>query len=139
MSSSKRYIDAFLLVLIVGLTLATGYIHFYVGGTMLLLNALGYVTLAAAVVGSALFLRRFLPLVLMALAAYATVTILGWMVMGPYFDVAYLAKGIEIVLIVTIIITLRRMWPETQAALQWLRALPSSLMNRGDKPTGTAK
>jgi hypothetical protein len=106
---------------------------------MLLLNALGYVTLAAAVVGSALFLRRFLPLVLMALAAYATVTILGWMVMGPYFDVAYLAKGIEIVLIVTIIITLRRMWPETQAALQWLRALPSSLMNRGDKPTGTAK
>jgi hypothetical protein len=139
MSSSKRYIDAFLLVLIVGLTLATGYIHFYVGGTMLLLNALGYVTLAAAVVGSALFLRRFLPLVLMALAAYATVTILGWMVMGPYFDGAYLAKGIEIVLIVTIIITLRRMWPETQAALQWLRALPSSLMNRGDKPTGTAK
>ena len=91
-----------LLAAIVGLTLATGYIHFWVGGTMLMLNAAGYFTLAALVVGSALFSRRALPLVLVALAGYAAVTIVGWLIIGPYFDIAYLAKGIEIALIASI-------------------------------------
>ena len=133
MNSSNRYVDAFLLALIVGLTLATGYIHSTLGGVMLTLNALGYFTLAGAVVVSAIFFRRFLPLVLIALAGYAAVTIVGWMVMGPYYNTAYLAKAIEIVLIITIAITLRRMRDETRAALMWLRQLPASVTARGGK------
>ena len=133
MKPRNRYVDAFLLVLIVALTLATGYIHFWVGGTMLLLNAMGYATLAVATVVTALFFRRFLPLVLMALAAYAAVTIVGWLIMGPYFDVAYLAKGIEIGLIVTIVITLRRMSEETQAAIVWALLVPAALLSRRDR------
>ena len=129
----RQSIDVLLLALIVGLTLATGYIHFWVGGIMLTLNALGYLTLAGAVVVTALFVRRLLPLVLIALAGYAAVTIVGWLIMGPYFDVAYLAKAIEIGLIATIAITLRRMAEETRAALAWLMLIPASLMGRRGK------
>lgn len=130
MKTSNRYVDAFLLALIVGLTLATGYIHSTLGGIMLTLNALGYLTLAVAVVVSAIFLRRFLPLVLIALAGYAAVTIVGWMIMGPYYDVAYLAKGIEVALIATIAFTLWRMSDETRAAVNWALALPAALLGR---------
>jgi len=96
MRSESRAVDALLLTVIVLLTLATGYIHSTLGGVMLTLNALGYFTLAGAVVVSAIFFRRFLPLVLIALAGYAAVTIVGWMIMGPYYSTAYLAKAIEI-------------------------------------------
>jgi hypothetical protein len=100
--TSTRHLDVVLLTVIVVLTLATGYIHYWVGGTLLLLNAAGYFTLGAAVVLSAAFYRQGLPLVLLALAAYTGVTIVGWLIMGPYFDVAYLAKAIELGLIGTI-------------------------------------
>jgi len=137
MKPRNRYVDGFLLALIVGLTLATGYIHFWVGGTMLLLNAAGYATLAAAVVISALFFRRFLPLVLIALAGYAAVTIVGWLIMGPYFDVAYVAKAIEIGLITTIAITLRRMSDETRTAVSWAISVPGTLLGRRNRPAAT--
>jgi len=133
MRTQWRAVDALLVAVIVVLTLSTAYIHYYVGGTMLLLNALGYLTLTVAVVGSALFARRFLPLVLIALAGYAAVTIVGWLIMGPYFDVAYLAKAIEIALIATIAFTLWRMREETRAALTWLRQLPGSMTAKGGK------
>jgi hypothetical protein len=125
---SRRSIELALLALIVGLTLATGYIHFWVGGILLTLNAAGYATLAVVVVVTAVFMRRFLPLVLIALAAYAAATIVGWLIMGPYFDVAYLAKGIEIVLITTIAITLRLMADETRAAVTWALHLPQAIL-----------
>jgi hypothetical protein len=139
MSSGNQRLNAVLLTVIVGLTLATGYIHFWVGGTLLLLNAAGYATLAAATVIAALFLRRFLPLVLMALAAYAAVTIVGWMIMGPYFDVAYLAKAIEIVLITTILIFLRRNSEDTRAAIAWMLSVPAALISRGERQPAAEK
>ena len=133
MASPRRPIDFVLLAVIVGLTLATGYIHFWVGGIMLTLNAAGYATLALAVVATALLVRRLLPLVLIALAGYAAVTIVGWLIMGPYFDVAYLAKAIEIALIVTIGLTLWRMAEETQAAVVWALLLPAALLAGRDR------
>jgi hypothetical protein len=113
----------FLLTAIVGLTAATGYIHFWVGGTMLLLNAVGYFTLAAMVILSAVLYRRALPLVLVALAGYTTVTILAWIAIGPYFDVAYLAKAIEIALIASIAVQLWITRDELQESLRWGRSL----------------
>ena len=128
MRSSMKPAEMALLAVIVALTLATAYIHYWVGGIMLTLNAVGYLTLAVAVVGSAALFRRVLPLVLLALAAYAAVTIVGWLMMGPYFDIAYLAKGIEIVLIATIAFTLRTMATETRAAITWAMGLPAAVL-----------
>ena len=88
-----------------------------------------------AVVVSAVFLRRFLPLVLIALAGYAAVTIVGWAIMGPYYDVAYLAKGIEIALISTIALTLWRMSDETRAAVNWALGLPAVVLGRRNPTT----
>ena len=109
--------------LIVVLTASTAYIHFWVGGTMLLLNSLGYAGLIVLVVGSAVFYRKALPLVLVALAAYAFVTIVGWLILGPYFDVAYLAKAIEIVLISSIAFYVWRTRPAIDDSVAWARAL----------------
>jgi hypothetical protein len=121
--ASGRYLDLAMLGTIVVLTLATAYIHYWVGGMMLMLNAIGYVTLAVLVTGSALFYRRALPLLLLALAAYAAVTIGGWLIMGPYFDIAYIAKGIEIVLIALIAVRLWLMRGELRESIGWGRSL----------------
>ena len=123
MRASSRYVDLILLSTIVVLTLATAYIHYWVGGTMLMLNAAGYLGLTVLVVGSAVLYRRALPLVLVALAGYAAVTILGWMVMGPYFDVAYIAKGIEIALIAIIAVRLWLTRGELRDSISWGRSL----------------
>jgi hypothetical protein len=130
MRTNARYLEPALLIAIVGLTLATGYLHYWVGGTMLMLNAAGYLTLAIVVAGSAVAYRRALPLLLVALAAYAAVTIAGWMVMGPYFDVAYLAKGIEIVLIGTIAFQLWRTRDELRESISWARSVLDRLLGR---------
>jgi hypothetical protein len=131
MSTSLRLFDWLLLALIVALTLSTSYIHFYVGGLMLMLNSLGYLGLAALVVGSAVFYRRVLPLVLVALAAYAAVTIVGWMIMGPYFDIAYVAKGIEIVLIASISFFTWTHRAEFRASIGWARSIVARVLGRG--------
>lgn len=112
-------VELALLAAIIVLTLSTAYIHYWVGGTMLMLNAAGYLGLTVLVVGSAVAFRRVLPLVLAALAAYAAVTILGWLVMGPYFFQAYLAKAIEIALIATIGVQLWRTRDELRSAIAW--------------------
>ena len=122
-----------LIAAIVGLTLATGYIHFWVGGTMLVLNAAGYFTLAALVVGATLFYRRALPLLLLALAGYAAVTIVGWLIIGPYFDIAYLAKAIEIALIASIGGHLWITRPELSESLRWGRSVFRKVLRR--RPT----
>ena len=129
--TSGRYFDLAMLGLIVVLTLSTGFIHFFkVGGMMLMLNGLGYAGLAVLVVGSALFYRRALPLVLVALAAYAAVTIVGWLILGPYFDLAYLAKGIEIVLIGSISFYMWRTRPQIDESVAWARALVTRVLGR---------
>ena len=119
--SAMRYIDVLLVTLMVILTLSTAYIHYWVGGMMLMLNALGYMGLVVLTIGSFVLLRRAFPIVLLMLAAYAAVTILGWLVMGPYFDVAYIAKGIEIVLIGTIALYLLRNRDDMKDSIAWAR------------------
>jgi hypothetical protein len=42
--------------------------------------------------------------------------------MGPYYDVAYLAKAIEVVLIATIAVTLWRLRGEARESLGWARS-----------------
>ncbi|HEX9640720.1 MAG TPA: hypothetical protein VGB13_05345, partial [Candidatus Krumholzibacteria bacterium] len=118
MAADRRFVEALWIGLMLLLTALTAYIHYWVGGWLLIINAAGYAGLIVLVLGSWALYRRALPVVLGLLAAYAGATIAGWVVMGPYFDVAYLAKGIELLLIATIALWLRFHAAETRDALR---------------------
>ena len=83
---------------IVALTLATAAIHFSLGGTLFLLNAIGYTVLAIGMVAPGPFARgRWL--IRCALIAFTAATIAGWIAFGARFDLAYLDKALEVALI----------------------------------------
>lgn len=97
---------------IVVLTLATAYIHFTLGSLLFLLNAAGYVGLAGLVAVSVVvrhrLVQRFAWLPRIGLIGYAMATIAGYLVIGPYFALGWLAKGIEVVLIGLVTVDLLR-------------------------------
>ena len=106
--SSLRPLDVVIRIAIVGLTLGTAYIHSTLGGLLFTLNALGYLVAAVAVViplGIAIRFRWFIRLGLMG---YAATTIIAWALQGPYFQLAYIAKGIEVTLIALLVIDFAR-------------------------------
>jgi hypothetical protein len=84
---------------IVGLTLATGWIHLTLGGLLFTLNGIGYVVAAAAMVAPLALAVRFRWFIRLGLIGYAITAIVGWYLMGPRYDVAYIAKAIEVALI----------------------------------------
>src|SRR5438876_9631655 len=94
-----RRSDVVVRVAIVSLTLATAYIHSTLGGLLFTLNAAGYVVAAVAMViplGLAIRFRWFIRLGLMG---YAAAAIVAWYLTGPRYELAYIAKAIEVVLI----------------------------------------
>ena len=91
------------------LALATGYIHSTLGGLLFTLNALGYLVAAVAMVIPLALAVRFRWVVRLGLMGYATTTIVGWAIQGPYFTTAYIAKAIEVALIVLLAIDFARM------------------------------
>src|SRR2546425_5118325 len=95
-----RTSDVVIRAVIVGLTLATGYIHLTLGGTLFTLNGLGYGVAAIAMAIPLGLAIRFRWLVRLGLIGYAAAAIIGWYLTGPRYDVAYLAKAIEVALIV---------------------------------------
>ena len=110
----SRTAGAALTTAIVGLTLATGYIHMTLGGLLFTLNALGYAGLAALVVIGAVapmaLVQRFSWFPRVALVGYAAMTIAGYLVMGPYFSLGWIAKGIEVALIALVVVDLLRVY-----------------------------
>ena len=104
-----RATDVVLRLAIVGLALATGYIHSTLGGLLFTLNAVGYLVAAVAVIVPLALAARFRWVVRLGLMGYAVTTILGWAIQGPYYSTAYLAKGIEVALIVLLAIDFARM------------------------------
>jgi len=104
----RSLFGALLTVAIVALTASTAYIHSTLGGMLFTLNAIGYSLLAVAiVVGAAAtwpIVVRFSWLPRIGLFGFALATILGWIVMGPYYDLAYIAKGIEVTLLALLVI-----------------------------------
>lgn len=105
---------ALLTAIIVGLTLATAYIHLTLGGLLFTLNGLGYIGLAALIVIGAVapiaVVERFSWFPRLALAGYAAMTIAGYLVMGPYFTLGFIAKGIEVALIAALVIDVVRVY-----------------------------
>ena len=84
---------------IVGLTLATGWIHLNLGGVLFTLNGVGYFVAAVAMIVPIAPAIRFRWFIRLGLIGYAVTAIVGWFLMGPRYDVAYLAKAIELALI----------------------------------------
>ena len=88
---------------IVVLTLATAYIHLTLGGLLFTLNAIGYAALALAMIVIAVvphpLVRRFDWMPRAGLAAYTATTIGAYLVMGPYFSLGWVAKGIEVAIL----------------------------------------
>jgi len=114
------------------LTLGTAYIHSTLGGTgltylMFTMNAIGYTILALALVAPIPLLSRFRWLVRLALLAFAVATIGGWLVFGARYDMAYLSKAIEVVLIGFLLVALWRYDGGPSGVIAKLRALPGDL------------
>jgi hypothetical protein len=104
---------------IVALTAATAYIHLGLGGMLFTLNGLGYIGLAVLYVIGAMapteLIRRFSWFPRIALMGYAAMTILGYLVIGPYFTLGWIAKGIEVVLIALVAVDILRVFGSPMA------------------------
>jgi hypothetical protein len=101
--STSRLAGLALSAAIVELTLTTAYIHLSLGGVLFTLNAIGYVALAVALaIGAAgphPLIGRFSWLPRVGLAGYTLVTIGAYLVMGPYFNLGWVAKAIEVAIL----------------------------------------
>jgi hypothetical protein len=89
--------------------LGTAYIHSTLGGLLFTMNALGYLVAAVAMIiplGIAIRFRWFIRL---GLIGYAATAIAAWAVQGPYYTTAYIAKAIEVTLIVLLAVDFARM------------------------------
>lgn len=93
---------------VAALTVATAAIHFSLGSLLFTLNGLAYATLAVALVAPIDIGRRFRWLVRLGLLGFTTMTIAGWVAFGARYDVAYLDKGIELLLIGLLLADIRR-------------------------------
>ena len=96
---------------IVVLTLSTAYIHFSLGGLLFTLNAAGYAALAVAWIVIATvshpLIRRFDWMPRVGLAGYVALTIVAYLVIGPYFTLGWVAKAIEVAILVLLAVDLR--------------------------------
>lgn len=97
----------------VELALTTAYIHFTLGGTLFMLNAAGYVALAAGMLLFALphgLAARFAWVPRLGLLGYTVTTIVAYLVMGPYFTLGWVAKAIEVGLVLVLAADLLRLY-----------------------------
>ena len=102
--TALRTSDVVVRAAIVALVLGTAYIHSTLGGLLFTLNSIGYVVAAVAMVIPLALAVRFRWIVRIGLIGYAAAAILGWAIMGPYYSTAYVAKAIEVALIVLVAI-----------------------------------
>ena len=129
-----------IVIAIVELTLTTAFIHLTLGGLLFTLNAIGYAVLAVAMVVIAtvshLFVRRFDWLPRVGLAVYTVATIGGYLVMGPYFSLGWVAKAIEIAILTLLVADLHRAYGSPSGLVR--AALASVGLGRGSRRIGLA-
>jgi hypothetical protein len=134
--TSLRPADVAIRAAIVALTLSTAYIHSTLGGPLFTLNAIGYVVAAIAVVVPLAIAVRFRWVVRVGQMGYAATAIVAWAVMGPYFSTAYIAKAIEVALIVTLALDFARHDGNPLALVRRELAALTSLVGRGTVAAG---
>ena len=124
---TNDWVDVVLVAGTVILTLATAYIHSTLGGLLFTLNAMGYTVLAVALIVPIPLFARFRWGIRLALLAFVLATIGGWMMFGARYDVAYLSKAIEVVLIGFLLVSIYRFDGGVAGVIAHLRALPGDL------------
>ncbi|HEX2142359.1 MAG TPA: hypothetical protein VHK28_08840 [Candidatus Limnocylindria bacterium] len=121
---------------IVGLALTTAYIHLGLGGLLFTLNGLGYAGLAAIyLLGAAAphpLARTFSWAPRVALIGYAALTIVAWAIEGPYFDLAYITKAVEVTLIALVVVDIQRVYGGVPSMVRVARA---SIFGIGSRPS----
>ena len=93
--------------LVVSLTVTTAAIHASLDGMMFLATAVGYATLAVAMIAPGP-IAQIRWLVRVALLGFTASTIGGWLLFGARFPLAYLDKGIEVALVAVVAFELWR-------------------------------
>ncbi|MEP6468815.1 MAG: hypothetical protein ABJC24_03510 [Chloroflexota bacterium] len=100
---ARRMAGLVMTAALVELTLTTAYIHYSLGGLLFTLNAAGYAVLAAGMALTAInpggLIGRLAWLPRVGLAGYTLVTIGGYLVMGPYFPLGWVAKAVEVAIL----------------------------------------
>lgn len=129
-----------LIAAMVELTLTTAYIHFTLGGLLFTLNAAGYAALAGAMLIVAFvphpLVRRFDWLPRVGLAAYTATTIVGYLVMGPYFSLGWVAKAIEVAILTLLAADIHRTYGSAAGLVR--AAATSAGMGQGRGPISAA-
>ena len=128
--TSLRASDIAVRAAIVALALATGYIHSTLGGLLFTLNAVGYAVAAIAIVVPLALAVRFRWIIRVGLMGYAATAILMWAIQGPYYQTAYIAKAIEVALIVVLAVDFARHDGNPIALVRRELAAFSSLVTR---------
>ncbi len=110
MTSSYTSTDIALRAGIIVLTLGTALIHFSLAfpDPGFILNALGYLTLLAALYLPVPQVARYRNAVRWVLIGYAALTISLWILFGERIVIGYTAKILEVALIVLLLLEARR-------------------------------
>ena len=114
---------------VVGLTLVTATIHAQLGGLLFLANAIGYTTLALAMVAPGP-IGQVRWLVRIGLIGFVAATIGGWLLFGARFPLAYVDKAVEVVLIAVVAVELWRSDGGPLGVVRQARGLVARLAGR---------
>jgi len=124
---------------IVALTAATAYIHLGLGGVLFTLNGLGYLGLAGLIVIGATapfaLAERFSWVPRVALMGYTAMTIAGYLIMGPYFTLGFIAKGIEVTLIAVLVVDIMRVYGSPMGLVRTALASVAPVLPERFRPT----
>jgi len=135
--TSLRTADVVVRAAIVALALATGYIHYTLGGVLFTLNAVGYAVAAVAMIVPLALAVRFRWVIRLGLISYAATAIVMWAIQGPYYSTAYVAKAIEVTLIVVLAVDFARHDGNPIAVVRReLAAFTNLVARRGTAPAG---
>ena len=136
--SRTRWAALALTLTLVELTLTTAYIHLSLGGVLFTLNAIGYAVLAAALVAATIphpLLRRVSWLPRVGLAAFTAVTIGAYLVIGPYFNLGWVAKAVEVAILTLLAADVVRVYGSLGGLV---RAAADTFRGDGRRPIRTA-
>lgn len=129
----RRAAGGLLTLGIVTLAATTSYIHLSLGGLLFLLNGLGYAGLVVLVVLGAIaphrLIARFEWFPRLALIGYTAMTIAGYLVIGPYFTLGWITKGVELALIALVVLDIIRVYGSPSAMAR--HAVASVIGHRG--------
>lgn len=101
---------------IVVLAATTAYVHLTLGGLLFLLNGLGYAGLIVLIVLGAMaphlhpLIARFDWFPRLAIIGFTAITITGYLVIGPYFALGWITKGVELALITLVVVDVIRVY-----------------------------